>query len=82
MDDRENHWYPERWSNVKKSVSRVRAGDIIHNPFFARDARGMHLLTYSEASRIQDEVIDALAQKGLAIDHPSEIIGFVQVSPG
>jgi len=75
MNHREKHWHPIRWTDVEKTAARVKAGDVIHNPCYARDRRGLPI---SGAYRVAEMVHEALAKRGMKIDHPACVIGFVE----
>lgn len=63
------HWHPIRWKRFSHAITRVKEGDVIHNPVYADDT--------SESRRLAQRVDDALAEMGLKLDHTHTCIGFV-----
>jgi len=68
-----NHWYPENWTNVSAAARRIREGDIVHNPVYARDC--------DRTREIAEELDRELAKRGLRIDHPQCCAGWVERIP-
>lgn len=65
------HWYPAGWKSADPA-SKVREGDIIHNPIPNADPGKADALR-----RLCDDIDAALAARGLRIDYPACCIGFV-----
>lgn len=65
------HWHPFDWrAPVGDIVSRIREGDVVHNPVHRKD---------NDATReLAERVDEALATRGLKLDHAQFYIGFVE----
>lgn len=65
-----NQWHPYDWPNLEP-VSRIKAGDVVHNPVTRKDTPATR--------RLAAALDNALEARGLELDHTNTIIGFVQV---
>lgn len=65
------HWHPARWKDLTPA-QQIQPGDIVHNPVMDGlvDRSVAHTL-----ARLLDE---ALLERGLRIDHPECVIGWVE----
>lgn len=67
------HWHPFDWSSLAP-IARVAMGDVIHNPVYRKDC--------DETRDLAEKVDEALAKRGLKIDHAAYLIGFIEKASG
>ncbi len=64
-------WTVEEWADFDSTIERVAIGDVIHNPCYVWSNN-------AESCVLHDKINDGLNKRGMEIDHPSLVIGFVQ----
>lgn len=63
------HWHPYDWTSLAPTA-RVAVGDVVHNPVYRKDC--------DETRSLAEKLDEALAKRGLKIDHTHCVIGFVE----
>lgn len=73
-------WDPLAWRDLGL-VGRLRAGDMVRNPVAGLRRRGYTMAELGAAYQRAEDLDAALAARGLRIDHPAALIGFVEEVP-